>query len=75
MLSVTDIYSHKTHLNAVGRFAGECSMQDNYWLSGNGFVCEDKASSISANPMLEVLPMAEWMNSLVETDFLQDVAR
>ena len=45
-------------------------MQDNYRLSGNGFVCEDETSSILPHSMLEILPMAERVDGLIGTDLL-----
>ena len=48
-------------------------MQHNDGLSRDSLVCEDEATSVRADPVLEVLPMPQSVHSLVVTDLLQNV--
>lgn len=45
-------------------------MKDNNWFSWNGLVCEDEASSILTDSVLQVLPVPEWVDGFVEADLL-----
>ena len=48
--------------------AGEGYMQNHDGFPGDGTVCEDETSSIGTHTVLEVLPVAQRMNCLIQTD-------
>ena len=56
------------YLNTGRWLAGEGYMQNHDGLPGDGTVCEDETSSIGTHTVLEVLPVAQGMNCLVQTD-------
>ena len=50
-------------------------MQDDDWLVGDGPVHEGEAAAVGPQAVLEVLPVPEGVDGLVEADLFQEVAR
>ncbi len=60
-----------TNLHGVGGVIGECSVHNDERFPGQGLVHEGVAPAIGTQPVLQVLPVPQRVDSLVRADLLQ----